>query len=145
MTRREALELAVRDAKEGGDGRPMSVTLARARRARSQARELARNVRTLTGWLGHDVLNMAWPELEERRQMFAFIVEQLRLRQPLAHRIRPVRLALQRQRDAVLGFVQVLNDKLVAIALRRNTPQLWVRQVCRLYCKKPTSASHWRR
>ena len=85
----------------------------------------------------HDVLSLAGPPLEERRALFDFIVA--------PHRIRPLRVALQRQRDDVLGFARVLNDKLATIAQRPSVPRYWVRQVCRLHRKKPTSTAFWQR
>jgi hypothetical protein len=54
-------------------------------------------------------------------------------------------VALQRQRDDVLGFARVLDGKLEAIAQRRQTPLYWVQQVCRLHRKKPTSTAFWQR
>ena len=81
-----------------------------------------------------------------REAIVDFILEQLRLREALApHRIRPLRVALQRQRDDVLGFARVLDGKLAAIAQRRQTPLYWVQQVCRLHRKKPTSTAFWQR
>ena len=145
-SRREALELEMDAAKAGGAGRKLSARLGRARQAEAQARQLAADVKTLTGWLGHDVLSLAGPSAEERRDLFDFIVAQLRLREHLApQRIRPLRVALQRQRDDVLGFARVLDDKLAAIAQQRQTPLYWVQQVCRLHRKKPTSTAFWQR
>jgi hypothetical protein len=145
-SRREALELEMSAAKNGGDGRQLSARLGRARQAEVQTRHLAADVATLSGWLGHDVLSLAGPHVEERRELFDFIVAQLRLREALApHRIRPLRVALQRQRDDVLGFARVLDGKLASIAQRRNMPLYWVRQVCRLHRKKPTSTAYWQR
>lgn len=54
-------------------------------------------------------------------------------------------MALQRQRDDVLGFARVLDNKLAVIAQRRQTPLYWVQQVCRLHRKKPTSTALWQR
>ena len=145
-SRREALELAMDAAKVGSAGCRLSARLGRARQAEVQARKLAADVKTLTGWLGHDVLSLAGPNVEERRELFDFIIEQLRLREALApHRIRPLRVALQRQRDDVLGFARVLDSKLASIAQRRSVPLYWVRQVCRLHRKKPTSTAFWQR
>ena len=56
-----------------------------------------------------------------------------------------MRLALAKQRDAALGFAGVLDDKLAALAERRGTPLYWVRQICRLQRKKPTSDAYWAR
>jgi len=145
-TRREALELEMSLAKDDGDGRRLSTRLGRARKAEMQARRLAADITTLTGWLGRDVLSLAGPSAEERRNLFDFIVSQLRLREHLApQRIRPLRVALQRQRDDVLGFARVIDDKLAVIAQRRRTPLYWVQQVCRMHRKKPTSTAYWQR
>jgi len=124
----------------------LSARLSRARRVEAQARLVGADVKTLTAWLGRDVLSLAGPHLEERRALFDFIVEQLRLREHLApHRIRPLRVALQRQRDDVLGFARVLDSKLTSIAQRRSVPLYWVQQVCRLHRKKPASTAFWQR
>jgi hypothetical protein len=145
-SRREALEFEMSVARNDGEGRRVSARLGRARRAEAQHRQLAADVTTLTSWLGHDVLSLAGPSLEERRDLFDFVVAQLRLREPLdAHRIRPLRVALQRQRDDVLGFARVIDDKLAVIARRRRTPLHWVQQVCRMHRKKPTSTAFWQR
>ena len=94
-SKREALEFEMGAAKQEGDGRRLSAHLGRARCAEDQARQLARDVKTLTGWLGHDVLSLAGPDFEERRELLDFIVEQLRLREPLApQRIRPTAACL---------------------------------------------------
>ena len=49
-SRREALELEMSAAKDGGDGRQLSARLGRARQAEVQARHLATDVKTLTGY-----------------------------------------------------------------------------------------------
>ena len=55
--------------------------------------------------------------LATRQVLFDFIVEELAHREPTdAQRIRPVRVALQNQRDDLLGFAGVLDDKLATIA-----------------------------
>jgi len=62
-----------------------------------------------------------------------FIVESRR-ETLLAHRIRPLRIALKNQRDDLLAFAQVLDEKLVEIAQRFDTLYL-VRAVCLLQKK----------
>jgi len=51
--------------------------LALARQAEAQAHELARDIRTLTQWLRHDVLALAGPALATRQALFGFVVEEL--------------------------------------------------------------------
>ena len=69
--------------------------------------------RTLQARIGHSgqhVLALAGPALATRRELFDFIVEELARREPGdARRIRPVRVALQNQRDTLLAFVGVLS------------------------------------
>ena len=95
-SQRDILESAMARARLDGDGRPLSQALGHARQAETRAREVCRDVKTLIGWFAHDVLSLAGPELQERRELFDFIVEQLRLREPLAaSRIRPLRVTLR--------------------------------------------------
>ena len=54
-------------------------------------------------------------------------------------------VALQRQRNDLLGFAKRLDGKLAAIAQQHGIAQYWVRQVCRLHKKKPTSTALWQR
>lgn len=84
------------------------------------------------------MFSLARPALRERCKLFDFVVEQLRLREPLgASWTRLLRLALAKQRDAVLQFAGACStNKLAALAHRHNTPLYWVRQICRLQRKK---------
>ncbi len=70
-----------------------------------QAHELARDVRTFTQWLRHDVLALAGHTLATRQALFDFLVEELAQREPAdARRIRPVRVALQNRRYTLLAL-----------------------------------------
>ncbi|MCX7108611.1 MAG: hypothetical protein NTX45_00515 [Proteobacteria bacterium] len=60
-------------------------------------------------------------------------------------RIRPVRVALKRQRDRLPGFAKVLDGKLAAIAQRFDVPEYQVRAVCLLQRKPETSQAYWQR
>ncbi len=65
---------------------------------------MARDIRTLVNWLSHDVLALAGPDLATRRELFDFLVAELAARKPEdTRRIRPMRVALQNQRDHLLG------------------------------------------
>jgi hypothetical protein len=50
-----------------------------------------------------------------------------------------LRKALRNQRDQLLAFAGILDQKLAAIALRFELPLLAVREVCLLHRKHPTS------
>ena len=118
--------------------------LALARQAETQAHELARDVRTLVHWLSHDVLALAGPALATRQALFDFVVEELAQREPGdAQRIRPVRVALQNQRDALLAFAGVIDGKLAAIAQTHAVAESIVREACALHRLPSTSSAYW--
>lgn len=105
------------EAKEIGCGNTLSRELALARQAEQQATRLARDVRTLVAWLSHAILALAGPDLAQRRSLFDFIIAELGQREHLdSARIRPVRRALENQRDDLLAVAGVLDTKLAGIA-----------------------------
>ena len=121
-----------------------AIQLALARQAEAQAHELARDVRTLTQWLRRDVLALAGPARATRQVLFDFLVEELARREPAdAQRIRPVRVALQNQRDALLAFAGVLDGKLANIAHAHAIAEPLVREACLLHCLPTTSPAYW--
>lgn len=127
-----------------GPGDELATQLALARQTETQAHELARNIRTLTQWLRHDVLALAGPALATRQELFDFIVAELAAREPGdARRIRPVRVALQNQRDTLLAFAGVLDDKLAAIAQTHAVTEPLVREACVLHRLPSTSSAYW--
>ena len=107
------------------------------------AHALADDIRTLTTWLAHDVLALAGPSLDIRIDLFDFIVAELGRRESDdPRRIRPVRIALQNQRDDLLAFAGVLDDKLATIARVQELPEHLVRAVCVLHRKPSTSPAY---
>ncbi len=78
--------------------------------------------------------------------MFDFIVAELAAREPEdARRIRPVRVALQNQRDDLLAFAGVLDAKLAAIAQAHAISGPLVREACVLHRLFTTSPAYWQR
>ena len=143
---RQKLELEMDKAKLQGRGRTLSTKLTLARRAELQALQLTNDVKILMQWLSHDILALAGPSFEERQELFDFIVEELSQREKqLAHRIGPLRTALKNQRDDLLAFAKVLDQKLLEIAQSFDTPLYLVRAVCLLHRKKPSSCAYWQR
>jgi len=115
-----------------------------ALQSEAQTQALARDIRTLTAWLRHDLLALAGPSLAIRRDLFDFIVAELGRREHEdLRRIRPVRIALQNQRDDLLAFAGVLDDKLSAIAQAHALPEHLVRAACVLHRKPCTSPAYW--
>ena len=143
-TQRQKLEQQMDEAKQKGRGQTLSTKLTLARLAETQAIQLARDVKTLVQWLSQDIFALAGPLLEVRIELFDFIVGELRLREtPGCQRIRSLRKALVNQRDDLLAFANVLDEKLADIAKRFDTPLYLVRAVCLLHRKKPTSTAYW--
>ncbi|MGF6812943.1 hypothetical protein OKW30_008160 [Paraburkholderia sp. Clong3] len=143
-SRREKLEVKINQPRSRGRAGGLAAGMGPARRSQAQAHQLARDLRTLTEWLRHDILSLAGPPLATREALFDFIVGQLREREALdARRIRPVRIALQNQRDDLLAFAGVLDGKLAAIAQRAHVPEELVRAACVLHRKPRTSPAYW--
>jgi hypothetical protein len=118
--------------------------LALARQAETKAHCLARDIRTLIQWLSHDVLALAGPMLATRQVLFDFVVEELSYREVEdARRIRPLRVALQNQRNDLLAFAGVLDAKLATIAQAHAIAGPLVREACLLHRLPSTSSAYW--
>ncbi|MCI0407537.1 MAG: hypothetical protein L0191_03060, partial [Acidobacteria bacterium] len=130
---REALERKMDRARQKGKGQSFSTKLAIARREEAAALQLAEDLRVLSQWMREDVLSLVGPDIETRRALFDFIVEEMRLREQLApHRIRPVRVALENQRDELLAFAEDIDRQLIEIAQQHQLPLKDVREVFEL-------------
>ncbi len=122
----------------------LAVQLVLARQGEARANRLARDVRTLVHWLRHDVLALAGPDLATRHELFDFIVAELAAREHEdLRRIRPVRVALQNQRDTLLAFAGVLDQKLADIAQTHAMAEPLVRDACELHRLSSTSSAYW--
>ena len=143
-SQRKTLQAKTGRAGHHGPGDELATQLALARQAETQAHALARDIRTLTQWLRHDVLALAGTALATRQMLFDFIVAELAQREPGdARRIRPVRVALQNQRDTLLAFAGVLDAKLAEIAQAHAIPGSLVREACMLHRLPSTSSAYW--
>ena len=143
-SRRKALQGAIGRPGQHDPDHELIAQLALARQSEAQASWLARDVRTLVHWLRHDVLALAGPDLATRRELFDFVVAELAAREPEdTRRIRPVRVALQNQRDQLLAFAGVLDAKLAVIACALAAPEPLVRQALMLHRVPTTSPTYW--
>jgi len=143
-SRRKTLQAKTGRAGLRGPDDELATQLALARRSETKAHGLARDIRTLTQWLRHDVLALAGPALATRQVLFDFIVEELWRREPGdARRIRPVRVALQNQRDTLLAFAGVLDAKLADIAQAHAIAEPLVREACLLHRSPTISPAYW--
>ena len=144
VSRRERLQIRIDRAGQRDPDGELVYQLDIARLSETLASRLARDIRTLTQWLGHDVLALAGPVLATRRVLFDFIVEELARREPEdPGRIRPVRVALQNQRDDLLAFAGVLDEKLLMLARVHEVSDSLVREACVLHRLPTTSTAYW--
>ena len=100
----------------------------------------------LCQWFSHDVLALAGPDLAVRQELFDFIEAELQQRVGKQYpTIRKLRRALHNQRDQLLAFAGVLDQKLATTAIQFELPLQVVREVCLLHRKHPTSNAYWER
>jgi hypothetical protein len=143
---REKLESRMERAKKNRKGAALSKRLALARQAEAKAVDLARDIRILADWIQNDILSLAGPDRTTRRGLFDFVVEELREREHLRpHRIRPVRRLFENQRDNLLAFAGVLDEKIAEIAMRFEVPVFLVHQLCELQGADRTHPAYWQR
>ena len=111
-SRREKLEEKMNKAKAKGQGNRWSRKLTLARLDEQQAHKLAKDVSILCDWLRKDILALAGLDWQSRSELWDFIVAELQQREALCpHRIRPFRTALENQKEDLLAFAAVLDDK----------------------------------
>ena len=104
----------------------------------------ARDIKILLQWFEHDVMTLAGPALTVRQELFDFIVSELKQRAGKQYPgIRKLRKALHNQRDQLLAFAGVLDQKLAEIARAFELPLQAVRDVCLLHRKHQTSNAYW--
>lgn len=107
---------------------------------------LAQDVKTLWGWFSQDVLSLAGPPLAVHQEIFDFTACELQQREDERYlAIRKLRKALQNQRDQLLAFAGVVDQKLAEIADGFRLPMQAVRDICLLHRKHDTSNAYWER
>jgi hypothetical protein len=131
-------------ASQRGPDETLAIQSEQARQTEIQVYRLARDIRTLTQWLSHDALALAGPALATRQELFDFVAEELAQREPEdVRRIRPLRVALQNQRDDLLAFAGVLDKKLAHMAQTHDIGGDLVREACVLHRLPSTSTAYW--
>ena len=124
----------------------LTIRLVKANRREVGLIARAQDVKILCQWFSHDVLALAGPALSIRQELFDFIGAELQQRAGKQYpTIRKLRKALHNQRDQLLAFAGVLDQKLAAIATRFELPLQAIREVCLLHRKPPTSNAYWER
>ena len=140
------LQVKMERAKKKTNGQKLSKKLALARQAEAGTIDLADLIIILVGWMSDDILSVAGPNLQERRKLYDFVVEQLRRLEPqCSYRIRPVRIMLENHCDHLLGFVGVLDDRLLDIAHQFNVEPYLVHEICELQSLDKRRSAYWQR
>ena len=79
-------------------------------------------------------------------ELINFIIEELELREDEAHKgIRKLRIALSNQKEDLLAFAQIIDQKLAAIAYKFQISLSQVRQVCLLMKESLSTNVYWQR
>ena len=126
--------------------RQLTIQQVQANRREAGLVARAQDIKTLLQWFSHDVMALAGPDLTVRQELFDFIVIELQQRAGKQYpTIRKLRKALHNQRDQLLAFAGVLDQKLDVIAQRFELPLPAVREVCLLHRKHETSNAYWER
>ena len=144
-----AADLERKKARLQWRGRPTqaaTLKLSRAKREEARAVALAADVDTLLQWLREDVFSVAGPDHATRRDLFDFLIAELRFREPLcAHRIGPVVRALANQRDDLLAFASQLDRDLAVLAAEFQVPVETARAVLNVELLPLDDLSRWGR
>ena len=115
-----------------------------ARSAEAKAIALAGEVALLAHWLQYDILSVAGPKSAIRRDLFDFVVAELRAREGACpHRIRPVRTMLENQRDNLLAFAAELDRELAALAREWRIGVTTAREVLRVQSLPTWDLKRW--
>ncbi|MFK8184977.1 MAG: hypothetical protein AB8B99_16520 [Phormidesmis sp.] len=146
-TRRIKLEQKITQAKlTNSMTQKLTIQQVQANRREAGLVARAQDVKTLLQWFSHDVLALAGPDLAERQELFDFIETELKQRAGKQYpTIRKLRKALHNQREQLLAFAGVLDQKLADIAQHFELPLRAVRAVCLLHRKQETSNAYWER
>lgn len=143
---RKKLERKMKRRKKHRQGKTLSTRLAAVRQAEVAAVGLAKDIRLLSNWMQGDILALAGPNRATRRELYDFVIEELRQRERFCpHRIEPVRKKLQDQRDQLLAFADVLDERFADLAERFKVGPDLVGQVAELQGLDPNRPAYWQR
>jgi hypothetical protein len=145
-TRAELERKKARRRWHGQRAQDIACQIGRARRSEDEAMTLADEVSLLFDWLHYDILSLAGPDHAVRRELYDFVVAELRTREPLSpHRIGPVVRALTNQRDQLLAFAARLDQDLAVLALQFQLPLATLREVFNTEALPRDSSARWPR
>jgi hypothetical protein len=124
----------------------VSQKVRRAKEAEPKAIRLADEVATLYDWLRRDILAVAGPDYQTRRDLLDFVIAELRQRQKQCpDRIGPVCTMLVNQGDDLLAFAAQLDKDLVALAAKWQVSVATVRELMQVQEMSAGGTGRWRR
>ena len=107
---------------------------------------LADDIRVLEQWTRQDVLACAGPTLAQRRELFNFVIQQLKLRESQCpHRVAPVRRLLENHQDQLLGFVDVIEERFQDLATQVGVSKDLIQSLSELSTLDPRHPVRWQR
>jgi hypothetical protein len=137
---------ATAERRRGRKDQSLARKLSYARLAEAKAIALADEMALLARWLRADILSVAGPEYAIRRDLFDFVVAELRARESACpHRIRPVRTLLENQRDNLLAFAVALDRELAALAQEWQIRVTTTREVLQVQSLPTWDPKRWYR
>ena len=135
-----------RQAQSNPNDAQLRLRLDAAQREGERAVALADTVAVLAGWLHHDVLAVAGSKVEQRQELFDFVLAELVARQPWCeHRLQPVCSLLSRQKADLLAFVEQVDLDIASLAAFMAVPQELVREMVAVQEMPQTSVQRWQR
>jgi hypothetical protein len=135
-----------REYRHGRKDASLAGQLRYAREAEAKAITLAEEVGVLIAWLHQDVLAVRGANYADRCALYDWIVAELKRREPLcSHRIRPVRVLLENQRQALLAFAKQLDVELQALAAEYAVPTTLVEEVRAVLSLSGCRQERWQR
>ena len=145
-TRADLERKKARRRRRGQRTHDLAQHIGRARKAENEALSLATDVALLFDWLRYDILSLAGPDHATRRELYDFVVAELRVRESLCtHRIGPVVRALKNQRDQLLAFAAQLDQDLAGLAVQFQLPVATLREVFNIEALELDSPARWPR
>jgi hypothetical protein len=124
---------------------PLYEKLLKAESASETALTLANDIRTLYRWLKNDILALVGPSYAVRQELLTFIIEELRAREGLHHKITSVRTYLENHKDNLLEFMQIMEARFYAIAQTSEVSLAHVLAMYELQGLPSSSQKRWQR
>jgi hypothetical protein len=132
--------------RKGRKNHSVAQRLRLARQAAARAIAVAEDVATLFCWLRHDILAVAGPDYQTRRELLDFVVAELVQREgQCARRIRPVRVLLENRGADLLVFAEQLDKDVAELARQWHVSEATVRAVLQAQQLSERDSRRWQR